>query len=544
VLKPRDRNEDPGQLEIAVRSFTSLFRDIKSHFPQWDYEQDVTYLIRRIREEGSNFFLQTLPVLGKEFERSLITGEALKPPYGWKLTQKGRPVFLSHLIDKLWDDEGRPLECMDAHGPEAFRAIRQVTMLYSKVVVDSSGKEEEVLKSFKERITGESGIRIPSDLANEARRLLRVLFYPDGQLHPMLVDYQRRTWGRHGPGAVAGGEKGVEKWSPDWWPGLPRDLFSWEPASCYKPVRVHDRQPPARVITVPKDFRGPRVICIEPKEQQFAQQGLMSVLYGLLMQASLTCGDIDFVDSSLGARMSSADGYSTIDLKDASDHIHIELIRLLFPRHLYKLLTRFRTRELIISGERCKSRCFATMGSAVCFPVETLVFWVLARAQMNLIKDSWPQRSRKYLKAGLRVFGDDVVCPIWAYDAITEAYQSCGFVINTAKSCHMTPVRESCGAYTVLKRDCTVVRPRMMGVSDQRSWCAALDYAIEASNKGLHALSAHYLDLMNDWRPFSNFKIRWSKALHRLEVRVPVQCQTGRRAEMTTNRGLYAWVSI
>lgn len=84
---------------------------------------------------------------------------------------------------------------------------------------------------------------------------------------------------------------------------------------------------------------------------------------------------------------------------------------------------------------------FAPMGSALCFPIQTLIFSCVievaarrARAATSFHNDVW------------RVFGDDIIVPDVLFRDVAEMLSELGFVLNRAKSfAFPARFRESCG---------------------------------------------------------------------------------------------------
>jgi hypothetical protein len=413
-------------------------------------------------------------------------------------------------------------------------------------------KSQKALDSFVQRVSRAQEFLDPAffEIANEARRLLRCVFTTKCSELDELVDFVKNPWGRQGPGAVAGGEVGSEKWSFEKWPGLPRQLFSWrEGMDCE--VRPVLRQPDARVCLVPKDFRGPRVICIEPKENQFAQQGLMDILYRLVSRCALTNRSISFLDTETSRAACFDYRYATIDLKDASDTINLVLARLLLPRWVFKLVTRYRSRGVKVpDGRLVKTNCLATMGNATCFPLETLLFWAISLATMIKLRDSYPIRMRKNLNLDIRVFGDDIIVPLWSCDMVARSLEAAGLVVNASKTCQFSLVRESCGQWVFAGEAIKIVRFKSLDVSDYRSYIQWRDLLMDLLHEDKENLSAMGIEVLEMLQGFvadtqktckRAFKVRYNRDEQRFQVFAPVFVQQGRLRKLEDAAGLYAW---
>lgn len=401
-------------------------------------------------------------------------------------------------------------------------------------------------------------------------------------------------WGAHGPGCVYDGEEGFDKW----------DFREFEQLD----DRVYDLAPPVgrvveyylpppetgktriRISVVPKDFRKHRIICIEQKELMFAQQGLMKTLFERVHRLLLTHPSINFEDQGLSQKLSRDYKFATIDLKDASDRVSKRLCRLLLPKEAWVLLTRYRaTRLEIRSGELIPYETMFTMGNALCFPIETLIFWSLSLAAMlvadekrsgtRLVTDQFfsamrngdgetatpckwspdhPMRAwhRRYR---LTVFGDDIVIPDRFYSDVVGVLESCNFVINREKTCHAnSPIRESCGAYWTWGYDTRIVRFKYFQMIEDRAWIAILEQVQELAASGLLTTANNLAYLLAERRPVAlalcGFPpqaakcdgLKWSPPhkdgtdYQRLEVRIP-RLVTVASARLTGRLGYYAW---
>lgn len=552
--------------DMQSRLYRALFCDVASHFPNFAPE-DFDYLLRRRAKEGISFYLETLPMMGKAFETSLISGEALELPPGWSLLKGTRlPKFCHQLFIDLMDEKGQPRHTIlnqnlysDTH-VRACRYLRQITMMWSKVELFSdvsdehsdvpqgklTAKSRKAFEGFIDRATRDVDLGTLPDLARgslkEAARLLRYVFRTQIPTLNELHDFEKKPWGRQGPGAVAGGEMGREKWDFQQWPGLQGDLFLWREGATIASSLLQS-QPPARLCAVPKDFRGPRIICIEPKENQFAQQGLMDILYRHVRAHSLTNRSISFLDTEESRKLCYNDKFATIDMKDASDLISLRLARMLLPRWIFRLVTRYRSRNVAIRdlNRVIPSKCLATMGNATCFPLETLLFWAISLGTMITIRDSFPYRQRRHLNLDLRVFGDDIITPLWAADAVCSVLESSGLSVNKSKTCTYSPVRESCGEWVFMKRPVRIYRFRTISISDHRSWLQWRDQVKDLGEAEMPALHQQVFDEVIHWMCRYPFEYRHNRDLQRFEVLAPQFVQLGRCTELQDYAGLYAW---
>lgn len=530
--------------------FSALFFDMAQRHPDIDFSHSEKVFFRRLQAEKEPFVLSTLPLLGKAVELALITCEPFRAPYGWKLRSKSRlPIFLYDLFQIIFMEDGSLRwsieDQVDEKVHSAVYLLRQFCLIFSKVEMPETHEQHSVaIAGFKKRSTH----RYDPDFSNQdfrdvlrlGREILRRVFSGNSPELCALQSFRKEPWGRHGPGAVAMFECGSQKWDHLSWPGLPGNLFTWSALAPLPGGNALKEQPCARIVTVPKDFRGPRVICVEPKENQFAQQGLMVCLYRLLERHPLTRTSISFSSTLASERLCYDTNVSTIDLKDASDTISLRIARLLLPAWVYALVTRYRTRCVTCDGDTWSTTCLASMGNATCFPLETLIFWVISRATMFSIRSSYPPRMRRHLSTTLRVFGDDIIVPTWAFDGVCRMLEASGLVINPEKSCHLSLVKESCGEWVFAGRSSRIVKCKTMSVEGPRSWIQWNEYRrLFASH--MPATAESIKDIQLQIFPETAFRKRWNNGLQREETRVPVLVKEGARLEVMGYAGLYAW---
>jgi len=618
--------------QLVPAFYRSVFKDLNALD---SFQKDVNlrsaqYILQRIECEGLCVVSRSLPSLGKAVEKALITGTKLIVPASFAIHWRSAlPNFMFNYMSILFDKAGSPLHLLRSdNSPNheeafAFWAIRQVTMAFSKARdVGCMVSDDEALMNFQSRITGQPVITAPSWLLNRARALIKGVIGSDDRLDPSLEQWLVEPYGRHGPGAVAGKERGPSKWAFRRIPGTDPRLYMFRISTFYnggiyecdtpeingspdcvtssdcaetytprkkrtlhvgrmreplsKPPKIGfgsntpdsraDRRPGfgsstrippsiaapigeatdcARSICVPKDFRSPRVICIEPKEFQFAQQGIWEVLENVIRRNSLTRRSINFRSQDRNAKLCKESSVATIDLKDASDLVSLRLCRILFPKRFFELVTRYRSRALSIKGKRLKATCFASMGSALCFPIETLVFWAVAQAAIHPNDEKLP----------MRVFGDDIIVPKGSAMFVVKMLEACGFKVNADKTCIHTPIRESCGAYTYDGLDVRVTRFKTTACRDLPDWQSLYRNGIELHSRQLSASALSILELAKNWWhvPFGHDGLpsslkgfgcqsRWNSEIQQREFRLPVLHARTRGGQLSGYQALYAWL--
>lgn len=567
----------------ASRYFSGCFADLLLLFPSnvKELSDDITWLNSLILSEGEEKVIPCLGALGKAFERALITG----CPMTWDITvfeprSSGLPVFLGSLFELVLHLDGTPIFGFDAEkccysDAEGFMfpmpnevlrscadpvvAIRQVLLYFSKVEdIPVLADEEKEIESFVTRVTTGSpvSLKFRTPVIAKARQVLRDLLTPDGELHPSLAQWIDNPFGAHGPGAVFDGAKGKDKWRFSGFLGVDERIF----ASQYSNFSVADPNDLAttqvlksRLSIVPKDFRAHRLICIEAKEAMFAQQGLWKVLEGIISSNASASSCIDFRDQEKSFRMSRMiHRYSTIDLKDASDGISLELAKLLLPKEVYRLLTRYRARaiELPDGQEVSQYRTLFTMGNALCFPTQTLIFWALAAGVFY----SKRKNAARELRGHLRVFGDDVIIESEYAEDLCSVFVEAGLTVNFQKYCHNSLVRESCGSWFYGGIDARITKARILRPQQLRDWVSVVSNCRLLHERGFTEAAMALLECIQDIYPVpygffglpgqrdcKKKAVRYNIQLQRMEYCMPVLRPEARLSRLDELVGLYSY---
>lgn len=232
-------------------------------------------------------------------------------------------------------------------------------------------------------------------------------------------------------------------------------LPHWERSKQLRPVWVNSSSDhcPRLVtgnefFTVPKNSDIDRACCKEPDLNMYLQKGV-----GNHIRRSLRRVGLDLNNQTPNkdmAKIGSENGsLATIDLSSASDSVTCGLIELIFPPKWTKWMMDLRSEFTRIpewvdeQGLRHpesihRNEMLSSMGNGFTFEVESLVFFVLARtvAYYHGLRFS-----------DLRVYGDDIICPSSMYPDLIWLLTTFGFSVNTKKSFHVGPFRESCGGH-------------------------------------------------------------------------------------------------
>jgi len=508
--------------DIEIKVIAALLHDIHNRmhgvvFDSIALKNTLRKVLMRTSSEGMGFLTKTLPSLGKAFDKALSLTTPLNAAELRFATMPNSklPRFLGELFSRVLNQEGTPLQepCTDSIG-----WIRQLCYLFYKYelpyseqleqeVVDRFVKTEDDLLTISHELE-ELKLQVDALPPTQRRRRITPLSLVEQTraarrlLSNLFADFDcQDILPRHGPGAVATKQRLWEKYQ---WSNVADSITRMYPFDAYfcastgavcdnfRGFRsIGDRTLPARVILVPKDSRGPRLISCEPVDYQWVQQGLGRAIvkhveryHGIRLKGKKgkeppyfkegTAWNVFFTDqepNQKGALLGSLTGdYATLDLKDASDRVSTSLVRLLFPPHIYEYLEACRSCSTMLpSGKELTLRKFAPMGSCLCFPVMALTIWAIltAGAPDQDARDS------------ILVYGDDVIVKrAHALDAI-EQLESYGLLINRDKSCIRGFFRESCGVDAFKGINVTPVRIRTVWSSSPspESYASWVSYA-------------------------------------------------------------------
>jgi hypothetical protein len=460
----------------------------------------------RYAREGSSFLTKTLPRLGKALDRAL-TGEVPLNSVGWrKLPNSQLPIFMGELFQRIFSHDGWILPTSSV---KCIADMRQLCALFGKYELPYSEKQEQrVLQAFEgtenelKQYTGactKDSTCLHSDIGcgnafcwktsgRTAAQYCRIIHKAKAALEELFLDFDEKAIvPRHGPGAVSTKEKASSKYR---WSVIPDRIRETYPLDAYffaslnavcdkynrlEFERIDGSEVPAKIVLVPKDSRGPRVISEECLANQWTQQGLRIALYKHVERHPLTRHSVHFTDqrpNQLGALLGSQEivqserfdcqmgkptkrlmigKYATLDLKEASDRISLPLVRLLFPRKILTALENCRSLSTTLPGNKTITLIkYAPMGSALCFPVLALSIWALLYAGST---DADARES-------ILVYGDDVVVKTAEAENAITLLESFGLKINRDKSCVRGFFRESCGVDAYKGHNITPVRFR------------------------------------------------------------------------------------
>jgi hypothetical protein len=202
----------------------------------------------------------------------------------------------------------------------------------------------------------------------------------------------------------------------------------------------------SRATTVEKTAEKRRMIAIEPTVNMYLQQGIMAVMYNRLAAVGLDVGLLPDEHKELACKASIDGASATIDFSSASDCVSYELVKWLLPRDWFWFLDITRSPTMSLNGEEVDLAMFSTMGNAVTFPLETLIFWALGVATQYTCRERGNSAivERHWFNT-VSVFGDDCIVATEVANPFMKVCERYGFMVNWEKSFLTGRFRESCG---------------------------------------------------------------------------------------------------
>jgi len=467
--------------ELAVRCCTSATRDI-------------TTVASRYEHEGLWFLAVTLADLGKAIEKWLEQGfvgpSSDVPKFKWD-SRLGRPRFLGGFLDRVFvPGSGVLLEDPDI---EAIYALRQLTLMFSKIESPPDRKGQvSVVTPARERLAMSGFIQCEQDVKvsdaimdpsymMDFQRVSNMLY--GDVFTKMERDLQHgNLFPKHGPGGVADRLTQNGKWNQRSWTarlqeaGMFPEEFLLVNQQSERVAKLREEldilepgaETPVRVISVPKTMKTPRIIAIEPTAMQYMQQALARSLLSAVKENSFlsTAIGIDDQDPNrdLARRGSLTGDLATLDLSEASDRVSNQHVLAMFEDWpgLSQAIQATRSRKADVRGHGVQRLAkFASMGSALTFPIEAMVF--LTIILLGIERESGTLLTRKDLKklsGRVRVFGDDLIVPRDNVLFVCDELETFGFRVNASKSFWTGRFRESCGKEYYDGHDVSIVKVR------------------------------------------------------------------------------------
>jgi len=440
--------------------------------------RDAKTISARYEHEGLSFLTITLPAFGKDLQKALDQGyvdRSLFQGFSWTA---GLPRFLGGFLDLVFDRCNGLL--LDDPSIDAIRSLHQLTQVFGKIKLPCSDARERA--AFEKYIECEQDVRrfdleLTKELESDFVRLGRILWADVFTAVDARV-YNGEIVPKHGSGSTADGIRGNAKYRQFEWTSRLEEFFpsgeflypSWSYYHELQDLTILEpgAERPVKVITVPKTLKTPRLIAMEPTCMQYAQQAILEGLVEAI-EANDTARSLISWSSQLPnqqlARQGSRDGsLATLDMSEASDRVSNRHVRLLLARHphLMGAVDACRSRKADVRGYGVIPLAkFASMGSALCFPFEAIVFTTvifigIERALSRHLSSS----DVKSLLGKVRVYGDDIIVPVEFVNSVVETLTAFGLKVNSGKSFWTGKFRESCGGDYYDGHDISVVRVR------------------------------------------------------------------------------------
>jgi len=502
-----------------VKSLMPFLQKVLDDLGTWCHvstTRDCKTIAGRFEHEGLSFLTITLSNFGKDLEKGLDQGFVAHDQFPGFARTGGLPRFLSGFLEHVFDRESGTL--LPNPSVAHIHALRQLTLMWAKINVECTpARNDAAIDKFVEC---ESDVRI-ADAAMDPLRIQRfrrisLLLWGD-----ILSAIDREVFDgeilpKHGPGATADRLVGNDKWNQREWTERLEQVFpfgehlasSWRYFQDLRHVRHLEpgTERPVRVISVPKTLKTPRIIAVEPVCMQYMQQGLLASFRARVdaddIASALIGWSAQMPNQRLADEGSRNRALATLDLSEASDRVSNQHVRALLGYHSH----------LLAAVDSCRSRKadvprhgvirlakFASMGSALTFPMEAMVFTTIIF--MAIEQESRVPMTRSTIKSYLgrvRVYGDDIIVPVDIVNAVIAELEAFGLRVNASKSFWNGKFRESCGKEYYDGHDVSIVRIRREFPADRkcvREIVSTLEFRNQLYFAGLWK-SARYLDEM------------------------------------------------
>lgn len=342
--------------------------------------------------------------------------------------------------------------------PETVSFVLQFCDGFSRIKAKSFDYTENMLEDYFEIEDFLSKHELPCKLVEELNQM--ILAYND---EFALPEISYRDF-HHGPGASAslGRVNPYKKHDT-----LTSDFLMDYSFPGVFPLSNRPLERTSELLFVPKTFLKWRSISMEPASLMYSQQAVKESMYQWFRNHPYLRRHIHLEDAGYNRKAALEGSFdhnlATIDLSSASDLVSWKLVKEIFrgTKYLRYLYSTRSTATKLPNGRVLPLKKFAPMGSAVCFPVETLLY--CACVDLAFSRQGIRRKKRNFL-----VYGDDIICPTVVYEGVCDILESLGFRINHTKTFHSSynSFRESCGGEYFHGIDVTPLRlPRNF------SWC-------------------------------------------------------------------------
>lgn len=547
--------EDIVSIEYALAYFDALIDDasakLHGHYRIADVTKDKAVIQHRLKSEGLSFATKTLPTLITGLLNLLEGYDASFPQFKIKRGTKHPNLFnrLFHLVLESTDERVKV---------QAFDLLYSLSVAFKKLKGDYS---DNVLgKQFADFLKTDEELDMLDFFEESTFPMLELArSYIASWFKDFTLETVRAT-PQPGPGAVNTPREKTERFRPhvlykqidrvfdhqEWWYAHPWD-------ACERSREFTDLhnnaidEPTARFKFVPKTAAKPRGICIEQNEMQVMQQAMRKYFYRFFSENLHPYIAIDdqSINASLALVSSLSQENATIDMSEGSDRVSRELVSWLFQdnQELHDCLMALSTRWVVppvelsdVYKDPLRTKKYAPMGSALCFPIMCLVHLALCRAIIE--HNAYPV---EYTNS-VYVYGDDIVVPSSTTEDIYTWLPKFGMKLNKTKSFYRSHFRESCGIHAYYGVDVTPVYLKYsLHHNNANAVASALAIEEQLHTKGftqsamIHRILANRLYGITDTvvsgtseagfsRPFSEEGLRRFKLIRRRKWNKKLQC--------------------
>ena len=466
--------------------------------------RDFKTITDRVKDEGLSFLTITLSTYAQSLERAIDRGFIDPDDFrAFKKVSASQPIpkLFSGMVGQIFDTGTGVI--IDNPSLDAIFFVRQISLMFKKINLPCSDARNK--KAFKGYVDCENEVKsfnnnCPDHLLDDFGAIADVLWgnvLQDINTHLQDGGYYVP---HHGPGATADGVTANAKYDIRQWPVrlaecFPADLFaipSWNFLEELERIDFVEPEAeiPVKVITVPKTLKTPRIIAEEPVAMQYCQQSLLEVLVPTLENSRLLGDSIGFTDQSINQKWaltsSKNQKFATLDLSEASDRVsNLLVLRMLrsVPDFSDAVQACRSTRADVPGHGVLTLAKFASMGSALCFPMESMVFLTIILVALHRASStSVSVGSIKRFLRNVRVYGDDIIVPTTYAPAVTRELSDFCLKVNTSKSFWTGKFRESCGMDAYDGNRVTPVYLRQM-LPESRESTASIVSSVSLANQ-------------------------------------------------------------
>lgn len=501
-------------MKSPIALLSSLLIDFKRLEPDVrNLERDLKTLEARVKHEGNGFLTVALSTYGDALDEGLAVRRFTCPP-GFKTGRLALPRLFSGLLCEVFDEKTGLLKDKPRMG--YLKCLREILRVFRKLPLTGDQAEKLDQEAKDKFLSHDESITQTNWNERYKHHLMGVCRLVLNQLEG--VNYETLSY-KHGPGAVSQRLSANQKWmvlassiweNPGELEGTGYDIHAVDEVVCtehlggYNPPgeqvihcigdeyspgqrqtdkdviermdgsRVNNRSfgcelsdislGQSRLVTVPKTSTSRRTITVEPLLRQFVQQGLNGALRDQIRKCPILANSLDLTDQSHNQKLA-MDGsrtglWATIDLSSASDLMGLDLVKFVFQSKPIFLdwLVRSRSSSYTDGKNHRILKKYAGMGNATTFPVQSVVFAVIAIAAILDAVGKRPTRTRKggsVMRASrlVRVYGDDIIVPAQYSQQVVTWIEHFGLKVNAKKTFtdyrswweHQACFRESCG---------------------------------------------------------------------------------------------------